>query len=174
MIRIKSNIYFIIFLLLHVLVAFFIGKDNILFFTYTSTLTVYCIYLSISSKNTINTLYLISYIIGSEVLWRMLKVNFFHEQVKLVCIGSVLVLLLRSVRPKLNIFFTSFFVLQIPGIALLMNNYNFSNAREMITFNLLGAFFCFLWSSYLKTKELTKEVELSRSYREAIQQITNS
>lgn len=97
--------------------------------------------------------YVGGYICGVEVLWRMTMAGVFYEYGKyavVVIFGLALLRLGRLRSPGIPIFF---FALLIPSAVITYTSFQFSDARELISFNLSGPLalsVCLLYGAFLR------------------------
>lgn len=84
------------------------------------------------------TAYVVSYIAGSEVLWRMVRAGVFWEYGKYAC-SVVLLIALARTRIRRNVaLVVLYFALLLPSIALTVLALDLDEARQQISFNLSG------------------------------------
>lgn len=115
-------------------------------------------YWAVSKKFTLERIvYLIAYLIGCEVLWRMAQTPIFWEFGKY---GSALIMitaLIRSGYYKIPALPITFIILLFPACVLTITTSTFGEARDQISFNLSGPFFLFIscwFFSYIKFSQL--------------------
>jgi hypothetical protein len=82
--------------------------------------------------------YASAYVVGSEVLWRMMHAAVFWEFGKYACCAIWLVALWRMPRRTFDTPGATYFGLLLPSIALTLVSLDISRAREEISFNLSG------------------------------------
>jgi len=93
---------------------------------------------ALNGRSMARVAYVGAYITGSEVMWRAVGASVFWEFGKYACILIFVAALMRSRRFKLPMLPTVFFLLLIPATLLTVFQVNFSDAKEMISFNLSG------------------------------------
>ena len=98
------------------------------------------IILAASTRRIQRVAFVLAYIAGSEVLWRMNKASVFWEFGKLASI-AVLLLALMRIRVRRNRgLAVAYVALLLPSIALTVARLDFGTARQDVTFNLAGPF----------------------------------
>lgn len=106
-------------------------------------------FVALTSPKIERLVYGVAYITGAEVLWRMTNANVFHEfgkyAVALLSLISIAVVLLRQQEglksPGLLLLY---FVLLLPSVFIILQDFSLSEAREKISFNLSGPLALFL------------------------------
>lgn len=98
----------------------------------------------------------VSYIVGSELLWRMTRAGVFWEFGK-YAVSFVLVIALMRMKIKNNrVLALGYFLLLIPGAAITIGSVRFDLARMYISFNLSGPLslcVCVLFFSNLQLRD---------------------
>ncbi|HUJ10917.1 MAG TPA: O-antigen ligase family protein [Verrucomicrobiae bacterium] len=91
-------------------------------------------------RENVKVAYMGAYITGSEVLWRSVGASVFWEFGKYATALLFIVALVRSHRWRLPALPTIYFLLLIPATILTVFQVSFSQAKNMISFNLSGPF----------------------------------
>lgn len=97
-----------------------------------------------------------AYIVGAEILWRMAGVPIFWEFGKYGAAFIMITAIVRRGLWKIPAFAVFYFVLLLPSCFVTLTQQNFTNARNMISFNLSGPFFllvCAWFFSHLKVTQ---------------------
>lgn len=100
-----------------------------------------------------------AYVVGAEVLWRILGVNPFWEYGKYLVIGVFLVAALFRKQRRPSWLALGFFLLLVPSVALTIGHpeTSMSEARRMISFNLSGPLALAVCAWFFRDLALTKE-----------------
>jgi O-antigen ligase len=91
-----------------------------------------------SGREMAKVAYMGAYITGSEVIWRSVGASVFWEYGKYATVLIFILALVRSRRLRLPALPTAYFLLLIPATLLTIFQVDFSEARNMISFNLSG------------------------------------
>jgi len=97
-----------------------------------------------------------AYIVGAEILWRMAGVPIFWEFGKYGAAFIMITAIVRRGLWKIPAFAVFYFVLLLPSCFITLTQQNFTDARNMISFNLSGPFFFFFFAwffSHLKINQ---------------------
>jgi len=91
-----------------------------------------------SGRETAKVAYMGAYIAGSEIIWRSVGASVFWEYGKYATVLLFLLALVRSRRLAFPALPTIYFLLLIPATVLTIFQVSFSEAKNMISFNLSG------------------------------------
>ena len=137
---------------------------GVIFFIFPETaklLTLVVVVLSlltiIKSKNKdLSILYASAYVVGAELLLRMLEASFFNEFGKYTITGLALIgIYFNGIKPK-AILFIIFIILLVPGIFLGIQNLSHTTEiRKAILFNISGPISLAIFSLYAYGKTIT-------------------
>ena len=120
----------------HVLLAYVLHSSPQLAIYYALAILVIGFWLILRDQY-VGLIYLTGYIMGSEVLLRMVKADIFWESAKY---SVVLLMLLAVLKRKLPLpgLPLLYFMLLLPSAVLTISDYSFEEARNMLSFNLSG------------------------------------
>ena len=82
--------------------------------------------------------YLVAYIAGSEVLWRICSAQTNHEFAKYACTFFLLCIGLRNLDLRKNSWVVFYFILLLPSIFITLDELPLNLARKRLSFNLSG------------------------------------
>ncbi len=88
--------------------------------------------------------WIVAYIIGVEVLWRMAGLSIFWEFGKYGAAAIMVIALLRRGCRKMPILPLLYFIFLLPSCILTLTLYDFKYTREMLSFNMSGPFLLFV------------------------------
>lgn len=153
----ESNLLFFL-TFLHLPVGIFLYASGSLGLLHQVVVFSLGLYWAVSTKVKLDRIaYLITYLIGCEILWRMAQTSVFWEIGKYSASFIMIVALIRRGHYMPPALPTVFVLLLIPACAITLLSNDLSIAREKISFNLSGPFFLFIscwFFSYLKLVNL--------------------
>lgn len=149
----ESNLLFFL-TFLHLPVGIFLYASGSIGILHQMAVLGIGLYWAVSKKMKLDRIvYLLAYLIGCEILWRMAQTSVFWEIGKYSASLIMIVALIRRghfIPPALP---TIFVFLLLPACAITLLSNDFFIAREKISFNLSGPFFLFIscwFFSYVK------------------------
>jgi hypothetical protein len=138
-IHIKTSTTRLMFLLVHVPLAFLFRELPILSTVHAYLTLAIGVFIALTAKDTRKIIPVVTYILGAEVLWRMTNANVFWEFAKYAVVLILLLSLFRF-RKLEHIFLPAFyFLLLIPSSWGTVETFGFTNTtKNAISFNLSG------------------------------------
>lgn len=124
----------------HVLLAFLL-KDNRSLATLHAAATLSIgLWFALSTRKIERIVYISSYIVGAELIWRMSGGSLFWELGKYGLSAILLISTLRMRRLRFNVPILIYFLLLLPSISMVLGDGTIEEARQQISFNLSGPF----------------------------------
>lgn len=149
----QSNFLLVVLLFVHIPLAIVMQQVPLFATLHAIAVLTIGIFLSLTSARLQRVAYIMAYIVGAEVLWRMTGAQIFWEfgKYSIVLISLLTMLRLRHIGgPPLPL---AYFILLLPSIALTISQFSLSAARENISGNLSGplaVLACSWFSSHLR------------------------
>ncbi len=136
----KVTVFAVLFVAGHALLAFFL-RDNKSLATFHAAITLAVgLWLALSTRKIEKIVYISSYIVGAELIWRMSGGSLFWELGKYGLSAILLISTLRMRRLRFNIPILVYFLLLLPSISMTLSESTFEEARQQVSFNLSGPF----------------------------------
>lgn len=130
---------------LHVPLGILLYQSSLIALIYPVSLFLFGVNCALKKKYSIEKIAPItSYLIGSEVLWRMSKSPIFWEFGKYSVAAVMLVALVRRKRWNVPFFPLLYLTFLVPAAIMTVVNDSFGDARDKISFNLSGPFLLFV------------------------------
>lgn len=150
-----------ILLALHALLGLLLMVSPIVAALHMGIITLLGVWWAVLSPRTEHVTWICAYIVGAEVLWRMMGVTFFWEYGKYSIIAFLLLLMIRTGRLSGVFFPFLFFALLLPSSVLPTVNMGSEELRQQISFNLSGPLalaVCtwFFWQITLTVEDLQR------------------
>jgi O-antigen ligase len=123
---------------LHILLALLIRQSNILSFISLGLVMAFGTYIAMTTKRFERVAYVIAYITGAEVLWRMTDGAVFWEIGKYGAVFLAAISLLRIERVKVPGLLLLYFILLLPAAILTGWDSTFGDTRQALSFYLSG------------------------------------
>jgi hypothetical protein len=96
------------------------------------------LWLAFKSRSLSLVAFVVAYIAGSEVLWRMTRASVVWEFGKYATIAILFVALLRIRRLRMSSLPLLYFLVLVPGTVITLTEVQFSEAKDMLSFDLSG------------------------------------
>lgn len=129
----------VVFTMLHIPLAYLMQQYPIVSTGHAIIVAAVGLLVAISKRGSQRVIYVMAYIAGAEILWRMTDASVFWEFGKYATVAIViLAILARRSFPKSGSPLL-FFALLLPSIAITITTVSLSDARALISFNLSGA-----------------------------------
>ncbi len=125
---------------LHILLALIVSQSEIASVALVVATGVVGAYVALTTSKFERVGYIVAYIVGSEVLWRMTDGAIFWEIGKYGAVSVAAIALFRMKRVKIPGLLLLYFTLLLPSTVLSAWESSFDEARQAISFNLSGPF----------------------------------
>ncbi len=148
----------LLFLLLHVPLAVAMQRSASLATAHALGMFALGGYFLLRDRQPYRLIYVMTYMIGAEGLWRMTDSGLFWEYGK-YSVGLLLLLALIKQRRLLRARKTAllYFALLVPSVALLFGERHMLETRQLISFNMSGPFLLAMAVTYFSTIRFTRD-----------------
>jgi len=138
----SNPVWSLIFILLHIPLGLIVSEKSVFTTLHALIVLFIGVFWALSKKRIERSTYIIAYITGAEVLWRMTDARVFYEygkySVVLISLISIIVLLRQRGRLKTSALIIWYFILLTPSILITLLNFAPNIAMDKISFNLSG------------------------------------
>jgi O-antigen ligase len=134
-----AGLGWVVFALLHIPLAYVLREYPFISTGYALLIVLVGLFFALSNRNPQRAVYVMAYIAGAEILWRMTDASVFWEFGKYATIAMIVLAVLtrrsfpRTASPIL------YFALLVPSIAITITTLSLGEARTQISFYLSGA-----------------------------------
>src|SRR5262245_37006759 len=143
----------VLFFAVHAVLALLMIQINLVSTLHALATLLFGFWLAATARQAEKIVYVIAYITGSEVLWRMTGAQIFWEFGKYAVVAILLVTILRAGQFRGFILPFLFFALLLPSLVMPMANTATEELRSQISFNLSGPLalmFCVWYFSQIR------------------------
>ena len=137
---VRSNGFVIVvgFVIGHAFLALFMREFRIIGLAHVFGSAIAGVLYAATTKKVRNVTFVIAYLVGCEVLWRMTKVAPFWEFAKYASLMVLLIALARVHWRRNRTLALAYFLLLLPSVAITLTSIPLSVARQDLSFNLSG------------------------------------
>jgi O-antigen ligase len=152
-----AGLGWVVFALLHIPLAYLMRQFPFISTGYALIVVMAGLILALSKRNSRQAVYVMAYIAGAEILWRMTEASVLWEFGKYATVAIiVLVVLTRRSFPK-TASPMLYFALLVPSIAITVTTLSLGEARAQISFYLSGALALAACAWYFYSLPLTRD-----------------